>query len=120
MQPWKQAARDDGRRSLWFSGIVSGRGNSTLLPTQMDFLAIDLDLPWRFDAELDAARRDGEHRDAHIAGDDDGLVETPGENQHESSLCFHSGSSARSVHAPIMGARTSSSYTWRSWNRSAP
>src|SRR5687768_18488605 len=80
----------------------------------MNLLAIDRDLPRCFDAELDAARRDGEHRDAHFAGNDDGLVETPGENQHVSSLCFHSGSSARSVHAPIMGAKASSTI------RSAP
>jgi hypothetical protein len=37
---------------------------------------------WRFDAEFDAIRRDGDYRDAHLSGDDDRLVETPGENQH--------------------------------------
>jgi len=57
-----------------------------LLPAQMDFLAVDRDLARRFDAELDAARRDGAHGDAHLSGDDDGLIETPGENQHAELL----------------------------------
>ena len=48
----------------------------------MNFLAIDHHLPRRFDAELDATRSDGEHGDAYFARDDDGLVETPGKNQH--------------------------------------
>ena len=59
-----------------------GRGNSTLLPPQMNFLPIHHDLARCLDANLDATRRDGEHGDANFATDDDGLVETSGENQH--------------------------------------
>ena len=48
----------------------------------MNFFAVDHDFARRLDANLDATGRDGEHGDADFAADDDGLVETPGENQH--------------------------------------
>jgi hypothetical protein len=54
----------------------------------MNFLSIDHHLPRRFDAELDATRRDGEDGDAHLARDDDRLVETPGKNQHGELLAL--------------------------------
>src|ERR1044072_301270 len=86
----------------WRENFLSGlrlcrQRRLQILPPQMNFLAVDGDLQRRFDADLDAIGSDGEHRDADAPGDDDGLIETPGQNQHESSLCFHSGSSAASV-----------------------
>ena len=62
--------------------LLVGRENSTLLPPYVNFLPIHQDLARRLDADLDATRRDREHGDADFAADDDGLVETPGENQH--------------------------------------